>query len=425
VETANLVATGSVGRAFAPTNWVLTLTNTGAANVDWAAGSIPGWAMVSPTGGTLGPASSVSLNFGLANASLLPPGTYLTALVITNLNQSQVLVAANLALTVNPTLAPLASTGYLGGAFSPANWTLSLTNPAATDMNWVATALPPWLTLAPAAGTVPANGSVSLNLRLADAIRLPPDSFYQTLLMLTNLTGNSLALAVDVTLSVGQSIVQNGGFETGNFTGWTLAGDTVISNLIYNVVATDGDFPGIVHSGYYGAFLGEFGYLATLTQTLTTTPGQRYLVSCWLDNPQIGSGQNFTGRWDGTNYVSLTSPPAFAWTNLTWVAVATTSSTVLQFGVQNDANYFGFDDVSVRPVPPVEFSGWTRQSNAVQLAWYSLPKLNYEVQTATNLATPVWTSLGTLTAVTNVSTLLDAAGLDTNSARFYRLLLLP
>ena len=421
----NLDITGTIGSPFTATNWVLSLTNTGAASLDWAAGSLPAWLNVSPAAGTLPANGSVNLNVTIPAVDLLPPGTYLASLAVTNLGQGLVPIAANIALTINPTIGTLNSSGYLGGAFSPANWMLNLTNATGADMNWVAGLLPVWLTVSPAAGTVPANSSVNLNLSLTAPINLAPDN-YTALLLITNLTQNSLQFAAPAALAVNPTLVQNGGFETGDFTGWTFIGDTIIGSNIYNVVATDADFPGLVHSGKYGAFLGQAGYLATLTQTLSTVPGQMYLVSGWLNNPQAGSNQQFNGSWDGTSFVYLTNLPAINnWTNLTCVITATGTASVLQFGAQNDANYFGFDDVSVRPVPPVTFNRLSLQNNSLQLSWFSLPKLNYEVDYTTNLAAPVWVSLGSVTATTNVTILTDTGAPNDDSARFYRLVLLP
>lgn len=425
VSGTNVTVTRSVGDAFSPAHWLIGLTNTGANTLAWAAGALPAWLSLTPVGGTLLPAGSTNLDLASLNLALLPPGSYRTALTITNLAQGLVPVAADLAITVNPTIGTLASTGYLGGVCSPANWTISLTNATAEDMNWAAGPLPGWLALTPAAGTLPANGSIDLNLGLAGPPNLPPDQ-YQALLLITNLTQNSLAFAAFATLALNQSILQNGGFETGDFTGWTLAGDTYTSSTIYNVVATDADYPGLVHSGRYGALLGELGYLATLTQTVATRPGQLYLISGWLNNPVADTNQLFTARWEGHDFLNLTNPPAiYTWTNFTRVVTATGTTAVLQLGAQNDNHYFGLDDVSVNPVPPVNFNSLAVQGNGLSLAWYSLPRLNYEVDYTTDLANPAWTSLGTVTATTNITTLTDTGAPNVDTARFYRLILWP
>ena len=318
----------------------------------------------------------------------------------------------------------LASAGPVGGPFSATNWTVVLTNTGPASLVWAAGNLPAWLTVTPAGGTLATNGSVTLTLSLAGAAQLLPNTYAATLTV-TNVSEGRVDIAALVTLAVNQSIVLNGGFEMDNFTDWTFVGDTVIGSNIYNGVGMLDDFPDIVHSGYYGALLGEYGYLATLSQTLPTTPGQLYLVSCWLQNSVAGTNQEFAVSWGGTNRVDWVNPPAFTWTNICFTATAAGTNTVLEFGAQNDPNYFGFDDVAVTPVPPVTFSGFTVGTNAVQLSWISLPVLNYQVQYATNLNGAVWTSLGGVTATTNVTSLLDTNAPAASGARFYRLELLP
>jgi transposase-like protein len=67
-------------------------------------------------------------------------------------------------------------------------------------------------------------------------------------------------------------MVINGGFETGDFTGWALSGNTD-----YTGVTT-----GIAHSGEYAAYFGPDGSLGYLSQSLATTVGTRYELSFFL-----------------------------------------------------------------------------------------------------------------------------------------------
>ena len=71
----------------------------------------------------------------------------------------------------------------------------------------------------------------------------------------------------------------NGGFETGDLTGWgsDQEGAAVTSDLRY------------VHSGIYGVQLGTVGSLGHLTQTLPTIPGSNYLISLWLNNTNLNT----------------------------------------------------------------------------------------------------------------------------------------
>ena len=324
-------------------------------------------------------------------------------------------------LILPPTV--FSASGQVGGPFTQTNWLITLTNAGVANLDWSLGGAPVWLSVSATGGTLGVNAATNVSLQLTGAETLPAGNYLAGLLV-TN-QNLSRIQTVMVQLHLGQSIVQNGGFETGDFTGWTLVGDTIIGNLVYNVVATDADFSDLVHSGNFGAFLGQGGYAATLSQSLPTTPGRFYLVSCWLDNPTASSIQQFSASWAGTTFASLTNPPAFTWTNFLFLTTAIGTNTLLQFAAENDPNYFGFDDVSVTPVPPVAFASFSPGTNAVQLAWNSLPGLNYQVQYKTNLAQTGWLNLGLVAAATNVTTLADTNYPAAASQRFYRLELQP
>jgi len=115
-----------------------------------------------------------------------------------------------------------------------------------------------------------------------------------------------------------------------------------------------------VHSGTYGAFLGDTN-LATLSQTLPTTPGQNYVLSFWLTNPEAGTNQQFSVNWspDGGSSGQLyyiTNPPVLPWTNLTFTVTATSTNATLAFGAENPPDGFGLDDVSVQIAAPPGFA---------------------------------------------------------------------
>jgi hypothetical protein len=91
-----------------------------------------------------------------------------------------------------------------------------------------------------------------------------------------------------------------------------------------------------VHSGIYSAFLGQNGSLGSLSQTLPTKAGQRYLLSFWLDNPALGTPNEFIAAWNGTTLFDGADLGEFAWTNLQFAVSATSASTALEFMLRTD-----------------------------------------------------------------------------------------
>jgi hypothetical protein len=252
----------------------------------------------------------------------------------------------------------LISSGIMGGPFTETNWLITLTNAGLTGLDWTLGNVPSWLAVSATGGRLAPGNVTNLAVQWIN-----PDAFsaggYRTALMFTNLALSRIQNVL-VQFNVSQSIVLNGGFETGDFSDWTLVGDTETFHNLYNTVATAADYPGVVHSGNYGAFLGENGFAATLSQTLPTVPGQHYLVSFWLDDLIPGSVQSFNAFWNGTNLTSLLNPPAFTWSNFLTVVTASDTNSLLEFDVENDPSYFGLDDITATPVttglPPVATS---------------------------------------------------------------------
>ena len=132
------------------------------------------------------------------------------------------------------------------------------------------------------------------------------------------------------------NLVLNCGFETGDFTGWLVTGNTG---------ATFVNGGGYANSGNIGAQLGPADSDGFLTQTLPTVAGPVNL-SFYLISPG-GTPNDFTVNWDGIDIgPDLLNAGAFTYTQYSYVLSGMGSDT-LQFQYRQDPAYWGLDDVVV------------------------------------------------------------------------------
>ena len=162
--------------------------------------------------------------------------------------------------------------------------------------------------------------------------------------MIAKLVRISLALAVITFGTALMAQVQNGGFETGDFSHWTVTGDTTFIGVC-DVTTCPGNFAPF--EGTYAAYFGPVGDTATISQEIATTPGTQYTISFELAQP-VGGTPNFFQVQFGTASLSLTNFGAsFGWEQFDFTETATTSQTQLSFTFQNDPAYWCLDDVSI------------------------------------------------------------------------------
>jgi hypothetical protein len=317
------------------------------------------------------------------------------------------------------------SQGPAGGPFSVTTETYTLTNAGTASLKWSLSDTSAWLHVSPASGTLAPGGA-------AATVTVSLNSAASNLLILTctgtvsfkNLN-DGVAQDRQFTLLVG-----NGGFETGDFTDWTFTGDTNFS-FVDSVDATDiygsETLAGVndslfIHSGIYGAFLGQTNSLGFISQTLPTTAGQQYLLSFWLDNPAIGTPNEFTAYWNGTTLFNGINLGEFDWTNIQYAVTATKTKTVLEFGFNNVQNAFGLDDISVQLLPAPVIEAVTQTKGVISLTWSTVPGLAYQVQYTDNVTTGAWTNLGSaLTATRDTLSASDSAA--SSPGRFYRIVI--
>ncbi|MBV8865938.1 MAG: hypothetical protein JO210_11135 [Acidobacteriaceae bacterium] len=145
-------------------------------------------------------------------------------------------------------------------------------------------------------------------------------------------------------------LVFNGGFETGDFTGWILSGNPI---------------PGTVdnlnpHSGLFAADLIAAGSPSFMEQLLATTPGLTYNLTYFLDvsfsfasPPEAANGTpvEFLAQVNGLTVFDESNIPPQPYTRYSFPFLATGTSTDLKFGFRNDAGAFFLDDISVTATP--------------------------------------------------------------------------
>ncbi len=146
--------------------------------------------------------------------------------------------------------------------------------------------------------------------------------------------------------------VANGSFATGDFTGWTISGNTGATSWYF--VNNDGlSLSPAAPSATYAQF-GSTGFPTFISQNLSTTPGQLYSVSFWVANdaPASMGFNQFLVLWNGTiEAPSIENGNAFDWTRYTYTAMATGTSTPISFSFQNEASVFDFTKVTAAAVP--------------------------------------------------------------------------
>lgn len=169
-----------------------------------------------------------------------------------------------------------------------------------------------------------------------------------------------LALACALSaLTAHAQLIENGGFETGDFTGWDDAGTVEIK--------TGNPGSAFVHSGSYGATLGS----GILSQAFLTTPGEVYKVEFLLNTlplpNDVGLLEVTWGNFDipgnldlGTVELlhSFNNPdpiPGSGWYKYTYDVLALGNVSSLKFEFQTQAvtypNNAALDGVKVTNLP--------------------------------------------------------------------------
>lgn len=146
-------------------------------------------------------------------------------------------------------------------------------------------------------------------------------------------------LLVTVCGRASANLVANGGFETGDFTGWSLGGDT-----------TDVAVDAYPNSGAFSASLGN-ERTGTLGQSIATVPGKTYVVRWYLRNADFSFANTFSASFAGKTVADLADVPAQpSYAGYEYFVQAASTSSQLTFTSTNQWAW-DLDDVSVTVAP--------------------------------------------------------------------------
>ena len=153
------------------------------------------------------------------------------------------------------------------------------------------------------------------------------------------LASSWVAAALFATSAAHADLVTNGGFETGDFTGWSVVTDPLYDGV--DVLAPQ--------AGTYAAFFG--GANSSITQTLSTVAGSNYKVSFWLqlesDPLGVAAPNAFSLDFGAATGMSLSDASAFGYTLYELTFIAAGASTNLTFNFSQGPAFWDLDSVQV------------------------------------------------------------------------------
>ncbi len=142
----------------------------------------------------------------------------------------------------------------------------------------------------------------------------------------------------------GINLITNGDFETGDFTGWGTEAASMGSE--FGVVMQP-------HTGVYSArFSGATTEYDSFFQSVTTIPGEQYLLEYWIQNFGAGNDSLQIMISGGSTFTETpVSAPLEDWQMRSFEFTAFDVTTEFRFNGYDTISSFLIDDISVTLVP--------------------------------------------------------------------------
>lgn len=169
----------------------------------------------------------------------------------------------------------------------------------------------------------------------------------------TEKSSNTSSILIDDVMVYEKPMLENGGFETGNTSGWT---------VYYGGKAS----AEAAHSGSYGLDAYAQSWNGSAYQDIPVTNGKTYELSFWYKVIQDGFTYKVLGQTSGTTYVSQWYVNVGEWTQVKFQFLATDESLIrLNFcGAAADHNgHFYIDDVQIKELKDPTNDGYIKNGD--------------------------------------------------------------